>query len=310
MGAARLSVRTAMKLLLFGFAFVANTALPAPAGFAILRDGPMEKAALVDPSDPKTWSAAECTAAPSSDRFKAGTGSWHWHVAVDYYAGEPKYPIGWPRITHAIPPGALRDWSDWDFLHAWIYVETSRAALPAEPAGLGLQTPDRASSYNRPLVELKKDQWVELNLPVRDIPQHRDVRSVQFHIAEANYQHGDGLDFYVNDLSLTRYAEPTAFRLELENGVLFSDAARLAVRFDVLGLKPGDHAKAGCELRLGEKVLAHTEAEVVRGTQRVILELGRQTLAPGEYEVSVSIAGRSSPIRAAVRVVESPWSSR
>src|ERR1051325_88562 len=146
----------------------------------VSRDGPMEKLALVSASDPKTWSPAECTAEPSTERVKVGPSSWRWHVDVDHFAGEPKYPIGWPRIAHAFPEGALRDWSAWDFLHMWIYVDTSRATLPKEPAGLGLLTPDRASGYNRALPELKKGEWIELNIPTSQIPRHADVRNIQF----------------------------------------------------------------------------------------------------------------------------------
>lgn len=296
-----------MKPLKFVWAFAGLATLLGAAAPLGSPEGPMEKRALVSADEAKTWSPAECTAVPSTARVKVGLSSWRWHVDIDYFSGEAKYPIGWPRIGHAIPAGELRDWSDWDFLHLWVYVETSRDALPKDPAGLGLHTPDRASAYGRPLAELRKDQWVELNIPIGEIPRHAEVRNIQFHLTEANYRHGDRVDFYLNDLALARYAEPTLLDLAPENTVLFSDATRLAVRFQLLGLKAGERARVACELSREGKTAARASAEGTRGKQRVLLELGRPPLAPGNYELRATIAGRAQSTTASVRVVESPW---
>jgi hypothetical protein len=273
----------------------------------ISHDGAMEKLALVSTNDRKTWSAAECTVEPSTTRTKVAPSSWRWQVDVDHFTGEPKYPIGWPRIGHAIPAGPLRDWSEWDFLHMWIYVETSRETLPTTPAGLGVQAPDRANMYERNLGELKKDQWVEINIPMTQIARHDDVRQIQFHIAEANYRHGDRLVFYLNDLALMRHAEPTVFDLAAENAVIFSDTKRLPVRFQLLGVKAGDRVDVACELLRDGKTAARASSEAGRGAHRLVLELGQPTLAPGNYEVRARIGGRPQVATTSVRVVESPW---
>jgi hypothetical protein len=179
--------------------------------------------------------------------------------------------------------------------------------LPAEPAGLGLLTPDRAGGYNRALRELKKDAWVELDLPISSIPRNGDVRSIQFHITEANYRHGDRLDFYLNDLSLTRYAEPTLFDFTAENAVVFSDATRLPVRFQLLGVKPGGHATVTCELRREGRTIAQVSVAATRGAQRAVLKRGEQKLAPGRYELRAGIPGGAHAATASLTVIESPW---
>ena len=288
-------------------AFLAVGASAVSSAETILRDGAMEKISLVSTSDAKAWAPAECSAEPSTARVKVGASSWRWHVDVDHFAGEAKYPIGWPRIGHAVASGPLRDWSEWDFLHFWVYVETSRDALPKDPAGLGLHTPDRAGAYNRALTELKKDRWVEINLPISQIPRHHDVRNIQFHIAESNYKHGDRLDVYLNDLALVRYAEPTLFDLAPENAVLFSDAGRLPVRFQLLGVKPEERVNVTCEFRRDGRRAARVSTSAGRGPQRVVLNLGPQSLPPGNYELHASIAGKPQATTASVRVVDSPW---
>lgn len=277
----------------------------AVAATGITRDGVWEKFPLVDTADAKAWSVAESEVQPSAERAKSAPRSWHWHVTVDHFAGEPKYPIGWPRISHAFPAGVARDWAAWDFLHVWVLVETSREALPAEPAGLGLLNPDRANGYNRPLRELRKGEWVELNLPIAQIPRPGDVRQIQFHIAEANYRHGDTLDFYFNDLALARYAEPVLFDLAAENAVVFSDVRRLPVRFQLLGVKPGERAAVTCELRRAGRMVARTTADMERGAQRPVLALSGPSLSPGDYEVWAKVGVREATAR--LRVVETPW---
>jgi hypothetical protein len=273
----------------------------------VSRDGAFEKLALVSATDPRTWAPAESSAEPSTVHTKVGGASWRWHIDVDYFAGEAKYPIGWPRIAHPIPEGKLRDWSGWDFLHAWIYVETSRDALPKDPVNLGLHTPDRASGYNRSLGELAKDRWVELKLPISQIPRNHDVRHLQFNIAESNYKHGDRLDVYVNDLALVRHAEATLFDLRAEHSVLFSDARRLPVSYQLLGVKPEERVDVACELRRAGSVVARAAASSSRGAQRVVLQFAAPALPAGNYELHASIGGRPQAATAAVRVVDSPW---
>jgi len=274
---------------------------------SLVREGAMEKIALVSVGDAKAWSPAECTIAASSDHAKAGEASWHWHVTVDHFGGEARYPVGWPRIAHVIPEGILRDWSAWDFLQVWIYVDTSRNVLPKEAAGLGLQTPDRAGAYNRTLGELKKGEWIEIKIQVSQIARAHDVRQIQFHIAESNYRHGDTVDFYLNDLALLRYAEPTLVAVAPEQAVLLSDAVRLPVRFQVAGIKPGDRAQVVCELRRDGSTAARATAEAERGAQRIVLDLAGRKLLPGTYQLHASVGGRVAELLAQVRVVESPW---
>jgi hypothetical protein len=281
-------------------------ALPLVGVVAVALGATVEKRELVDFRDPKAWAAAECTIEPSRGPTAGGPATWHWHVDVDYFAGEAKYPVGWPRISHSFPE-ADRDWSQWEFLHFWVYVETSRAALPKDPAGLGLSTPDRAGAYSRPLGELQPGRWIELNLPLSEIPRHHDVRQIQFNISESNYRHGDRLDFFLRDLELTRYAEPTLFGFTAENTVLFSDARRLPVHFELLGVKPDARASVRCELQRDGKVVAGTTCEAGRGAQRAMLEFGAAKLTSGNYEMHAGIAGRPLSAVASVRVVESPW---
>jgi hypothetical protein len=268
---------------------------------------PMEKRALFGPESAPKWSPAESTVETSTAHTRSGQPALHWHVAVDHFAGEAKYPIGWPRISYAWRDAAERDWSGWDYLQLWVYTETTRAALPREPVGMTLHTPDKAGAYSRPLNELKKGEWVQIRIPLTGIPRHHDVRLVQFHISESNYRHQDQLDFYFDDAALLRYVRPTLLDFAAECAVIYADTKQMPVQFNLTGVKPGDKAEVVCELRRGGKVVAQTTVKAARGPQRLVLTLEGATPAPGEYELLARVEGGTEAAPARVRLVESPW---
>jgi hypothetical protein len=277
----------------------------AAVGLPAAEQPPLEKRVLFGGDSAKSWSAAEATLEASGERVKVSGASLHWHVTVDYQAGEAKYPVGWPRVSHVIAEKE-RDWSDWEYLRMWVYTETSRAALPREPVGLALHTPDKASAFHRPLTELKKGAWVEVTIPIAQLPHAGDVRLIQFHISESNYRHGDTLDLYLDDLALVRHASPALAEFAAESAVMFADAPYLPVTFQVLGVKAAANAEVGCELRCEGRTAARGAWKVPRGPQRCVLDLGRARLAPGDYELVARIAG-GTPATTRLRVVESPW---
>lgn len=266
----------------------------------------MEKHSLFGAPAPKGWSVAESTLEVTSARVKVNSTALHWHVTVDHYGGERNHPVGWPRFGRAIPEGAERDWSAWDYLRLWVYTTSSRPSLPHTPAGLNLYLPDRANSFSHTLTELKLNEWVEIRIPISKIPRPHDVRYVQFHISESNYQHGDTLDLFIDDLALLRYARPTLLEFAPETRVAFADTPLLATQFHLGGLKPNETVPVVCELRRDGKTVARTTTHAARGPQRLSLRLTGRNLLPGHYELAVR-AGDGDEASARVRFVESPW---
>lgn len=267
-----------------------------------------ETRVLFGPDSAAGWSAAESTM-QSASLPGGGTREpvLRWHITVDHYGGEAKYPIGWPRVNRSLRESALRDWSGWDYLRLRVFTDTSRAALPREPVTLILHTPDKESSFNRPLDSLSKGAWTEVLIPLSAIPRHHDVRFFQLAISDSRYAHADRLDFYVDDICLLRHRAPVLKDFTPERAVLFSDARHLAAQFELLGVPIGEARDVTIELRQGETALARQQLNVPRGVQRALLDWSGGKLPPGECELVAQVAGNPTAVRAPVRVIESPW---
>ena len=268
----------------------------------------MESRLISGPESAGQWTATECTLQSSTDHSRNGKPLLHWHVTVDYLHGEPKYLIGWPRITLAIKDKHERDWSGWEYLQAWIYTDTSRDSLPAsEPAGLSFNAPDREHSEHVVLKELTKGKWVLVRIPISSIAGLDDVRMFQFNISERVYRHLDQVDFYIDGLSLTRYAQPTIVQFSAESQLAYCDAGHIAVQFEVRGLRAGQNQDVVCQLLRDNQVVSSAAGLATAGLNRFVLNVNKAKLAEGEYEVCGRLGGAvaSSP----VRLVKSPWES-
>lgn len=277
-----------------------------PRGRTAESEPPLEKRIVFGPESSSAWSVAESTVERSTVHTRNGSPVLHWHITVDHFAGEPQYPIGWPRANCALRDAAARDWSEWDYFQFWVYTDTTRAALPQEPVGLTLYTPEKQDAYHRPLTELKKGEWVQVRIPLAQVPRHHDVRLMQVHISESQYRHQDQLDFYFDELALVRYAQPTLLDFAPEGQALFADEQQLPVRFQLTGVKSNERVEVTCELRTGATVVARTTVAAARGPQRVVIDLSSAKPQAGEYQV-VARASGGAEASARVRLVASPW---
>lgn len=299
------SVRTSptRAVLALAFACVGLMPLPAQTGAP-----PIEQRVIGGTEAIKGWSVEECTLEKSTAQTVQGRPALRWHVPVDHYAGEKKYPIGWPRITYYLKTPEMCDWSAWDFLVFRVYTDTSREKLPLEPAGFSLNVPDKHSQFAKRLNELKKGAWTDYRIPLAEIPNRHEVRQMQFHVSEANYKHGDTVDFYIDGLFLERYTQPLVQDFACESSVLFSDVKYVPVRFHLLGVKPGTEIPIQCEFQQDGKTLARTSATARPGIQRLSLRLEQAALKAGNYTLILRPANSSQTATAGVQIVASPWS--
>jgi hypothetical protein len=244
-----------------------------------------ERFVLDDMESVSGWqngSPDETTISASPEHVKQGRCSLKFANVVDHTKGETNYPVGWPRVGKDLAKAKRTDWSDYDFFECWIYAETSRQSLPGVPLGVGFYHSGRKQSTHRPLKEVTKDAWVKIVIPVAELAAPADVQRVQFNISEADYKHGDRVDFYIDDMALTRFVELVVAEFSLERKVLYSGDPAVAAVYKLAGRKGIETATV--ELAVGRgaaEPVARTQAKATRQGE-LSLALGR-ALTPGLY---------------------------
>ncbi|MGC9317863.1 MAG: hypothetical protein ACP5KN_07505, partial [Armatimonadota bacterium] len=263
----------------------------------------MERLVLADGDSGSEWVPAEATMDPDDRHARQGR-AMHFHVDVNFETGQPDYPIGWPR-TYLRVTEAQRDWTGWDFVDFWLYAETSRESFPSTALGFIVRCPDRNNQWQTTL-EPKKGEWVHYRFPVSNVPDPTNVHAVQLFISEANYAHGDVLDFWIDELALLRYAEPTIVAVRPLNQVAYADADVLRVRVKLTGMDEGEAVEVLTRLVDDGETLRQSATTLGDGTHTMPLQVGGR-LEPGEYEVQAQIVGSDRTLSETIRMVSSPW---
>jgi hypothetical protein len=264
------------------------------------RSDNVERLVLIDGKTLNGWEAVESTLSPAAVE---GTHALLFSVPVDWRAGEPNYPIGWPRIQMSVP-AEMSDWRKWERMRLRVYALTSRDPLPYRPLGVTVSSADRNVSWERDAEGLRTGEWRECTFDLRDVPERGRVRSIGVFVSEDAYPDGEKLSFYISDLELLRYTRPTLVGFDLLAAVAFADAKALPVAVKMLGLGEGETAPVALRLKEGDKMLAQADVLVPKDVTQISLPLPTG-IGPGQYRLVASSGGEERA--RAVRLVSSPW---
>jgi len=264
----------------------------------------MEKLVLADGDSGSEWRTSEATMRPDAAHAIEGR-AMRFHVDVNHETGQPDYPIGWPR-TYISLPEDLRDWRKWDFVEFQLYAETSRDRLPNTPLGFIVRSPDKDNSYHKTVYEARKGEWAHVRIPISEMPSPGQCTAIQFYVSESDYNHGDVLDFWIDDLALLRYAQPTIISMRPLGRVQYADANVVRVEVGMTGLEREQTAKLLVRLVRDGETVRQCSAILRSGIQLVPLEFGG-SLKAGGYELQARIAGSQRTVAETIRIVSSPW---
>ncbi len=280
-----------------------------------LADAPMECLLIDDMEAVGDWyngSPEETKLAVSDLHAKQGKFALEFANLVDHTKGEKKYPIGWPRSGKDLKGVELTDWSHYEYFECWIYVTTSRESLPRSPLGVGFyhSGPKRSTSF--PLNDVRKDQWTRIKIPISKIELADDVRRVQFNISESNYSHGDRVNFYIDDVVLTRFAHPVIGALAAQRRLVYARDRRITAQFELLGNQSGKDVDIVLELGRGEQTIAKTTGKAAELVDEIAVDVDPdRPLTPGRSWLRLTLqdkAGKPLHTRQATfRVIEGPF---
>lgn len=264
---------------------------------------------MEDVADWYNGSPEETRLSTSDKQVQEGKSSLLFSNVVDHNKGEEKYPVGWPRTGKRLSKTAMTDWSGYDSFECWIYVDTSRDALPGVPLGLGIRHSGHKRSSDFPLKEVAKNAWTKITIPMTRISDPRDVQSIQFHISEANYKHGDRVDFYIDQMVLTRFVEPAISELSVDRKILYASDRSITAFYRLVGYQGLDDVSVEVEIGRESTSVAKGTARAARQAE-LPLKLAT-AMSPGNYWVRLNLRDKSGKLldrqQSEVRVIPGPF---
>ncbi|HRU07331.1 MAG TPA: hypothetical protein P5137_16315 [Candidatus Brocadiia bacterium] len=296
--------------------FLCLAALAAPlfaqAPRAIVKEGKDEVLYLDALASPKRWSPAECTLQISNDIKTGSRPVLHLHIPVDYEGGEKAHPIGWPRMYLSLDRSTESNWAEFERFEFEMYTKFSRSGLPSGVASLHIYCPDKPVVFYHQFTDknTKLNEWQTLSIPTRDIKNVAEVAKLGFNIAEANYKHGDTLDFYFTGFRLVRSADFSVASFEIRNPAVFKGQPSLKVQVQVSGPPAEIRRGLPMTLRKGASVIRKETLPVKTGLQTLDVAIDELKLEPGDYTLTAFDGDAARAKSAAFKVVETPWEEK
>ena len=159
--------------------------------------------------DPNTDLIQKDAAVTTSTEFvKEGKQSLAFMIRVNWTPRpNEKYAKGWPMMRRRFD--AARDWSGYDYVYFWLYTKTESKLLQQRILRIGF--PDAGTKALRTwytLPGIKPNTWQEIAVPLTMDADWQRVTGISFYVAEAWYQDGDKVDFYIDDMRLAKRTVP------------------------------------------------------------------------------------------------------
>lgn len=253
----------------------------------------------------KTGGQKEISFDLSDKHTKEGQHSLHLHVEIDHEHTDaeekPKYPMGWPSATKEYEPGI--DLSGYDFLEFDIYYESERRLDPDFAIHIIIKDSKGRAFYRTTLIDLRDRKWAHEKLCIRDVPGAGDFGNLHFFLSEGVYDHGDVIDFYIDNLRATKASDyqPPAVK-PVRHLVAESDAALLWVEGSARKIMRTEQLSlTGAEDRVVRMSAARNETEAIQLVVRPMIE-------GGVGQVSLEVGDLTGPEGAKISAENIFWS--
>ena len=159
--------------------------------------------------DPNTDLEQKDAAVTSSTEFvREGERSLAFKIRVNWTKRPTEtYAKGWPMLRRTFE--SPRDWSCYDYVCFWLYPRTAAPLLQERVLRIGFPSEDRASRLDwYTIPNIKANQWQQVMVPVLQDVNWQRVQGISFYVAEAWYDDGDAVDFFIDDLRLAQRTQP------------------------------------------------------------------------------------------------------
>ncbi|MBP5639736.1 MAG: hypothetical protein J6X55_09680 [Victivallales bacterium] len=303
-----MTIKRIMMILGAGIATLAQTLPPPytkmPDSFPSMKD--IEDVHWVDDlAKISAWSPAEAEMLPADPID--GHPAFTFHVPVDHFAGEVKYPIGWPR-AYCSKVSSI-NWKDYDFFQFKIFAKMNREALPKKALSLAFRSPDKGINFEHAFGKdnFRLNEWQTFALPISRLAALHSVNTIGIYVCESEYNHGDTLDFTIGGFRLIRSSAIKITSLACD-GVNYGKMPVLNVTLTAEGSST-DMGK-GVPFTLSNstgKVLRHEILPVIRGVHSIAMDVSELRLTAGDYKLTAFPENPEKRLSVGFKIIDSPW---
>ncbi|MGC9319281.1 MAG: DUF4091 domain-containing protein, partial [Armatimonadota bacterium] len=159
--------------------------------------------------NPERWSTGgqkEISFGFDGEHTVEGEQALHIHVEIDHQDVEfvegQSYPMGWPSVDGSYDPPI--DLSQYDFLEFDVYFESADGEDPDFALNVTTYDDQEDTIYRATLIDLRHGQWAHEKLCIRDLERAKTFGGVHYWLSESTYDHGDVIDFWIDNLRATR----------------------------------------------------------------------------------------------------------
>ena len=242
--------------------------------------------------DPKTdLEQKDAAVAASTEFVHEGKQSLAFLIRVNWTPRpNEQYPKGWPMMSRKFD--APRDWSGYDYAYFWLYAKTEAKLLQERVLRIGFPTADGKETEWYTIPGIEPNRWQEVAVPFTLPIDWTRVTGVTFYVAEAWYEDGDKVDFYVDDMRLAKRTAP-AFSACSVTSRVFPRRQSFGISLHIEG--PVEGARLRCRVtdRRGNEQGSFAEALTAKEQQFVF---PAKALPAGEHYATLDLLDKSGEV--------------
>ena len=260
---------------------------------------------------PKRWAPAESRVISAPQI--SGRPAIKWEAPIDHFAGEKKYPVGWPRTyfrNFEKNPSIPVDWRNWDNFEFDIKITLEKDPDNKNcPISVIFACHGTKRNYNYALSKMHDGKLRKISVPIERFADPGKMAFWGFSISESQYVHGGKLTVTAGNFRLVRSTECCIADMKLLTPALTAADRALKLNIRITG-PAGDVARGvpfevSC-LKSG-KVFRRETLPVQRGSKDIEIEIDELALAPGKYKLTAFSGNKAKEKSVVFQILSSPF---
>ncbi len=306
-----MTTKRIMMMLCAGIAALAETLPPPhtklPTTIAGTKDS--EQVEWLDSmANRNSWSPAE--AEMKSAEPVDGHPAFTFHVPIDHFGGEEKYPIGWPR-TYFNNPASI-NWKEYDSFQFKVFTKSNRESIPRRSVPLAFRGVESGKSYELALGKdnISLNEWKTITIPTTKFEKILPLRAIGLYVCESDFNHGDTLDFTIGGLKVIRSSSVKLTSLKCD-GIRYDKTPVLNVSMTTEG--SASEMGKGVPFAISDtkgNVLRLETLPVTRGTNNIAMDVSELRLTSGDYKLTAFPDNPEKRLEVGFKIIDSPWEEK